>query len=534
MQGIRYCSLYFLPHVVNCLFLLFAAAYRLRGNQAKLNFPRPHDDERGNQDVLSHGKQSFAHDEACNLSTHGTNRMLTSTLNAKLQELIADRESSGNTSELMSNVNPKYCNSGRKTSVNQENIDPIEESFPVSDFVSDVFELPSPALKCPVDFELIWTSSTWIGKQIGKAWVWLPIAPRGYSALGYLVTNTEDKPNITEVTCVRTNLTDALELDSKYFTTSGEEFVTLWSTRPAERGANARGVNVGSFFCGRSNYVERNLPIACLKNIQLTLDAMPTMKQVGDIQRYCGPTMVFHPHEQYLPSSVAWFFDAGAMLYSKDSPPFRIISDGSNLPQGGTNDSMFWIDLPGDGTEDLAKKGNLKTAKVYIHVKPVNGGTYTDLQSWVFYPFKGPSIARVGKVDIPLGRLGESVADWEHYTLRVSNFTGGMEAIYFSQQSKGEWVEISDLEFYAANKCFMYIAKNGHSCYPREGSHIQGDENHGIGLQNDTIISSILLHSSENFEVYVYYYNSILLAALDCYRASSCELCTLYSILFWH
>ncbi|KAG0597938.1 hypothetical protein M758_12G031700, partial [Ceratodon purpureus] len=452
----------------------------LRGAQAQahLNFPRPQDnppdDERGNQEVvLSRGAQSFADSKACNFSTQSTNRVPASTLDAKVEELIAYyQETHRSVSDAMSNVNPeRNCN--------------------------------SPALKCPVDFELIWTSSTWVGKQNGNAWVWLPIAPKGYSALGYLVTNTEDKPRLTEVTCVRTNLTDALELDSKLFSTSGdlEEIVTFCSTRPAERGANARGVSVGSFFCGRSNAVQRNLPIACLKNIEFTLDAMPTMEQVCKIQRCSGPTMVFHPEEQYLPSSVAWFFDSGAMLYSKDSPPLRIKTDGSNLPQCDTNDSMFWIDLPGDGTQDTVKKGNLKTAKVYIHVKPVNGGTYTDLQSWIFYPFRGPSIARVGKVDIPLG-LGEHLADWKHYTLRVSNFTGGMEAVYFSHQSKGEWVEISDLEFYAANKYFMYIAKNVHSCYPHEGNHIQGDENHGIGLQNDTTVSSKLLVSSENFEIF--------------------------------
>lgn len=365
----------------------------------------------------------------------------------------------------------------------------------------------TPALKSPLDFRLIWKSSTWSGKQTGSAWIWLPLAPEGYSACGYLVTNTEKKPETTEVTCVRTDLTDTLAVDSKFFSTSGSEFVfpfTVWSTRPAVRGVAAPGVNVGSFFCARSDSADSILPIACLKNVTFKLDHMPNMAQVRAIQNYFGPTVVFHPAEHYLPSSVAWFFEHGAMLYHKDSsiPPMVIKSDGSNLPQGGSNDGTMWIDLPKDGSRDSVKKGDLASAKVHIHLKPVYGATYTDLQSWMFFPFNGPSTAKVGKVNIPLGQVGEHVGDWEHYTLRVSNFTGELEAIYFSQHSKGQWVKIWDLEFTDANRPFVYVAKNGHPCYPHQGDHLQGDERRGIGLRNDTALSTLLLDSSQNFQVF--------------------------------
>lgn len=365
----------------------------------------------------------------------------------------------------------------------------------------------SPALKSPLDFRLIWKSSTWAGKQTGNAWIWLPIAPEGYSALGYLVTDSETEPSTTEVTCVRTDLTEALAVDSKFFSTSGSEFVfpfSVWSTRPAVRGVTAAGVNVGSFFCARSDDPDTTLPIACLKNVSFKLNHMPTIAQVQSIQQFFGPTVVFHPAEKFLPSSVSWFFDAGAVLYTKDSsaPPLPIKSDGSNLPQGGSNDGTVWIDLPKDGSRDSVKKGNLASAKVHIHLKPVYGATYTDLQSWIFFPFNGPSTAKVGKINIPLGQVGEHVGDWEHYTLRVSNFTGELEAIYFSQHSKGQWVKIWDLEFTAANKPFVYVAKNGHPCYPHQGDHLQGDERRGVGLRNDTALSTLLLDSSEKFQVY--------------------------------
>lgn len=376
------------------------------------------------------------------------------------------------------------------------------------DSVSSVFPSSSaPALKSPSDFRLIWKSSTWNGKQNGSAWVWMPVAPEGYSSLGYLVTSGEAKPSTSEVSCVRTDLTDTVAVDTKFFSTSGPEFsipITVWSTRPAVRGVGAAGVNVGGFFCARSEEPDSPLPIACLKNIAFKLDCMPTMAQVEAIQHFFGPTVVFHPAEEFLPSSVAWYFDAGALLYTKDSstPPVRIKSDGSNLPQGGTNDGAFWIDLPGDGSRDAVKKGNLGTAKVHLHLKPVYGATYIDLQSWLFYPFNGPSTAKVGVVNVPLGRLGEHVSDWEHYTLRVNNFTGELEAIYFSQHSKGQWVKIWDLEFNAKNKALVYVAKSGHPCYAHQGDHLQGDEKRGIGLRNDTALSTVLLDSSEKFQVW--------------------------------
>lgn len=351
------------------------------------------------------------------------------------------------------------------------------------DKTSDVVT-SSSALKSPVDFRLIWSSSNWKGKKNGDVWVWLPVAPEGYSVLGYITTNTEKKPATSEVTCVRTDLTDTLAVHRKFFTTSGttkSEFgfpFSTWTTRPAVRGVSSAGVNVGSFFCARSDDAETDLPIACLKNVAFSLDYMPTMEQVKTIHQFFGPTVVFHPAETFLPSSVAWFFDSGAMLYSKDSsiPPVRIKSDGSNLPTGGTNDGAFWIDLPEDGSRDSVKMGNLESAEAYTHLKPVYGATYTDLQSWLFFPFNGPSTAKVGKINIPLGRMGEHVGDWEHYTLRVSNFTGELEAVYFSQHSKGEWVLAWDLEFNSANKPLVYVAKSGHPCYPHQGDHLQGDQ----------------------------------------------------------
>ena len=100
--------------------------------------------------------------------------------------------------------------------------------------------------------------------------------------------------------------------------------------------------------------------------------------------------------------------------------------NGSNLPQGGSNDDddvTYWLDLPLDETKRVSiKKGDLASSQAYVHVKPMLGGTFTDIVMWIFYPFNGGARAKVACTNIPLRTKGEHVGDWEHLTLRISNF----------------------------------------------------------------------------------------------------------------
>jgi len=123
------------------------------------------------------------------------------------------------------------------------------------------------------------------------------------------------------------------------------------------------------------------------------------------------------------------------LLYKKgeESNPMEIDPLGSNLPQGGSNDGAYWLDLPKDkANRDRVKKGDFKNCQGYFHVKPMFGGTFTDLAMWIFYPFNGPGTLKVGLIDnISLGKIGEHIGDWEHVTLRVSNFNGELKRVYF-------------------------------------------------------------------------------------------------------
>ncbi|XVE77987.1 hypothetical protein DITRI_Ditri13aG0108000 [Diplodiscus trichospermus] len=365
----------------------------------------------------------------------------------------------------------------------------------------------SPALREPLDYSLVWSSDDGSEESLeGCGFFWLPQPPEGYKSMGYLVTNSAKKPKLDKVRCVRADLTDRCEnykviLDSS---TRVSEFpFQVWSTRPSHRGQLGRGVSVGTFSCNSYCTPGPELPIACLKNLDPALHAMPNCDQIHALINHYGPRLFFHPDEIHLPSSVSWFFENGALLFKKgDLVGESIDVGGSNLPSGGRNDGEFWIDLPSNDQKTSVKLGNLESANLYVHVKPALGGTFTDIAMWIFCPFNGPATLKVGVMkNFALGKIGQHVGDWEHFTLRISNFTGELWSIYFSQHSGGLWVNAYDLEYIHGNKAIVYSSKNGHANFPRPGTHLQGSEKLGVGIRNDAARSNFFVDSSAHYEL---------------------------------
>ena len=96
-------------------------------------------------------------------------------------------------------------------------------------------------------------------------------------------------------------------------------------------------------------------------------------------------------------------------------------------------------------------------------------------------------------------KIGEHIGDWEHVTLRVSNFDGELKKVYLSQHSNGQWVEASQLEFQSGNKSVCYSSLNGHAIYPKAGLVMQGLD--GIGIKNETKKSEKVIDMGVGFEV---------------------------------
>ncbi|XXG48493.1 hypothetical protein AAC387_Pa02g2924 [Persea americana] len=340
-------------------------------------------------------------------------------------------------------------------------------------------------LRKPVDFTLVWSSKSL--NRDGNGYIWAPIPPQGYVAVGHMVTNSLEKPSVDEIRCVRADLTDTCESDIWIWGTdpgSNSSGFNVYSSRHTSRETQGLGVRVGTFIA-QVNGAPSTL--ACLKNMDATLSSMPNIGQINALMQTYSPWIFFHPDETYLPSSVTWFFNNGALLYKQGDPtPSPINPTGSNLPQGGSNDGAYWIDLPSDGgAKERIKKGDLQTSACYLHVKPMLGATFTDIAIWVFYPFNGAAKAKVVATDVSLGRIGEHVGDWEHVTLRISNFDGKLSRVYFSEHASGIWVDAPELEYQAGNKPVAYSSLHGHAFYPKPGLVLQGNTKLGIGIRND-------------------------------------------------
>ncbi|KAL3500097.1 hypothetical protein ACH5RR_039190 [Cinchona calisaya] len=362
-------------------------------------------------------------------------------------------------------------------------------------------------LKKPTDYSLVWSSESLKTTQDGHGYIWLPLAPDGYKAVGYVVTATPEKPSLDKVRCVLSELTDECESENWIWgqgKTSTASIFNVYTSRPSVRGINAQGVGVNTFLVKNGSDDNSSSSIACLKNNNFSnFSSMPNLKQIEALFRAYSPRIYFHPKENCLPSSVNWFFNNGALLYTKgeESNPVAIENNGANLPQGESNDGAYWLDLPIDENDkEKVKKGDLQSAEAYLHIKPMLGATFTDIAIWIFYPFNGPGRAKLGLIDIPLGPIGEHIGDWEHLTLRISNFNGILYKVYFSQHSGGTWVDAPLLEFHdGTNKPVAYSALSGHPNYPKPGLVLQGAGD--VGIRNDAAKSDKFLDTGAKYSI---------------------------------
>ncbi|KAF8674367.1 hypothetical protein HU200_048197 [Digitaria exilis] len=383
---------------------------------------------------------------------------------------------------------------------------------------------PPPPLCAPRDYTLVWEFRAGglggsgnrgnAGNCYGlkDAYFWVPVPPEGYKALGCLVTTEPQKPPLDEVACVRADLTDECEpygsllhLQLAQPSSSSDPCAAAFAVRgvrPVHRAMWGKGIGAGTFCCAADGSSPGDQGMACLSNVELDLSAMPTLEQAHAVIQHYGPTLFFHPKEKYLPSSVSWYFKNGAALYRRGGEGGEEVDgEGSNLPGGGCNDGECWIDVPSGERGRAVCRGNIDSAELYAHVKPAMGGACTDVAMWVLCPFNGPARLKLGPVSLPLGKTGRHVGDWEHFTLRVSNLTGELMGVYYSQHSGGHWVDASALEYTAGNKPVAYSSRNGHASYAYPGVYLQGSAALGIGIRNDAARSRLFVDSSAKYRI---------------------------------
>ncbi|XP_021847404.1 hypothetical protein At1g04090-like [Spinacia oleracea] len=385
--------------------------------------------------------------------------------------------------------------------------DLVSQNRGITDSDNEPVSVYSPALSKPLDYTLVWNSDDGMAIRDQPSFFWVPKPPRGYKALGFVVLTRRGKPHLDEVRCVREDLVDDCETSGLLFETLSKFrkiSFKVFETRPCNGGMLGKGVSVGTFFCNSQFTGGEEPSIVCLKNKNSKWQhGLPNLDQIHALIQHYGPTIFFHPKEVYFPSSVPWFFEHGALLFKTgQSTGESVNSDGSNLPNSGTNDGEFWLDFPSDHDKRKAlKSGSLENAQLYVHVKPALGGTFIDIAMWLFSPFNGPSTLKIGPTNISLRKTSEHIVDWEHFTLRISNFTGELHCMYFSQHNDGLWISACDLEFIEGNRPVLYSSKSGHATFAHPGTYLQGSSILGIGIRDDCCRSDFCLDSSTQYQI---------------------------------
>ncbi len=216
-----------------------------------------------------------------------------------------------------------------------------------------------------------------------------------------------------------------------------------------------------------------------------------------------APLLVFHPDEQYFPSSVPWYLDRvelwfgglcgprlvltqpwgplltgqqeeeGVIFYDEDTGLTHCLSDrygGRSFSSGYSVDpatqqprhSRFYLRIP-TGGENI-RRGDPDGSRIYAHVRrgPAHHPDVVDVTYWFFYPYNP---------DVCLSS-GSHEGDWEHVTVRVEGAGSGsprLHAMAFAAHGEPEWRRPGDLETTSDGRPVVYVAKGSHASYASAG-----------------------------------------------------------------
>ncbi|VVP15240.1 Vps62-related protein [Pseudomonas fluorescens] len=112
------------------------------------------------------------------------------------------------------------------------------------------------ALNRPVDFELIWRNSA--SAVATRLYIWRPIAPIGYVALGTVCTNDNTKPSFNSLRCVREDLVTEAGIGEQIWNDKGSRVklnCSVWSIAPPFGIIGEICLTSGSFIADQSHQV---------------------------------------------------------------------------------------------------------------------------------------------------------------------------------------------------------------------------------------------------------------------------------------
>ena len=326
------------------------------------------------------------------------------------------------------------------------------------------------AIAHPTDYTKIWDDKGSGADENGS--FWLPTPPADYVACGVVATGSHSKPSFDEVVCIRQDLVEpgvngpAIWLDNG---TRADVDVGTWCIKPK----NGQGVDANTFYAVASHDAPANNPAwHCLASNRVSAPDPLSKAELNDaIQKY-APMLHLHPDEQYKATSVEYFVKNAQVLEKASGKKTQANIDA--LPQGQGKASKFQLIMKNNS----ARGGNFNQAKCYIHAK-AQSSQYTDIQCWFFYAYNGHGTFRLKTLafgqtlwagNTSAEPVGEHEGDWEHVTVRISNFTHKPVSTYLSQHGGGQWVPWDQLSF-TGTQPNVYASLNGHATYTGVGSN---------------------------------------------------------------
>ncbi|HEV8582174.1 MAG TPA: Vps62-related protein [Thermoanaerobaculia bacterium] len=182
--------------------------------------------------------------------------------------------------------------------------------------------------------------------------------------------------------------------------------------------------------------------------------------------------------DDYMPSSIDWFLERSTLLDHEDSSVRIVAPTRADLAANPQETRYLKAD------DDSVYLGDPKTAAMYAHIRKATPPTpadldWIDIQYWFFYPFSGP----IGG-PYPLSLGGAHQGDWEHVTVRVSDWrssgTSVVEAVFFAahRRFEGRWLVLRSSSpkpdrFALENGThpFVFSAWHSHASYESKGLH---------------------------------------------------------------
>ncbi len=322
----------------------------------------------------------------------------------------------------------------------------------------------SSLLKKPTGVKFVWNDKGSGAKR--NVTIWKPNCPSGYYALGYMVEpNYNGKPNLSRsrFRCVHKDLVSRRSGTLKFVwndsKSGAKDDVSVWGYTGYTGNNKFQVISPKFFYAHRSHRSLGKQQYYQLTNGTLYIPKTRLDKKtLMRLTRQYAPKIYLSKEERYFPSSVEHYI---------------------NITREFT-DSEGKKGLMHRNHSSKTRKGDLKRAKVYVHIKVFP--TYTDIQYWVFSPFNGPGTARIafGVSKIKWGKYknyvmdpcGQHEGDWEHVSVRIDHSSKKAKAVYFEAHGDGKWYSGRDMASqFEGGRFIAYMSKFGKGFYRKPGGN---------------------------------------------------------------